>query len=140
MSQTPTRAEIKAFDELSLKELHDIFWLRNVVFVVGQKITAEPEVDGADPECEHAMLWMEDRLVGTARIFHKRDPIIVGRVAVHTELQGHGLGTVLMEACRSTSARVTPNSTRRRTSRSGIRALAGNVLANPSSKPRFLTS
>lgn len=98
MSKTQTHAEIKVFDDLSLRELHDIFWLRNVVFVVGQKITAEPEVDGLDPECEHAMLWMEDRLVGTARIFHQRDPIVVGRVAVHTDLQGHGLGSVLMQA------------------------------------------
>ena len=92
---------IKPFEELSLRELHDILWLRNVVFVVGQKITAEPEVDGLDPECEHVMLWSGDRLIGTTRIFHKRDPIIVGRVAIHTEMQRKGLGSVMMKAVQA---------------------------------------
>ena len=81
-----------------MRQLHDIFWLRSVVFVVGQKITSEPEVDGLDPECDHALLWEDDRLVGTARIFSKQRPVVVGRVAVHPEHQSKGLGTKLMLA------------------------------------------
>lgn len=88
----------KRYEDMTRDELHDVFWLRNVVFVYGQKITAEPEIDGLDPECSHAMLYADDgRLVGTARVFDRRSPQVVGRVAVHTDLQGQGLGTLLMQ-------------------------------------------
>ena len=81
----------KRYEDMTRDELHDVFWLRNVVFVCGQKITAEPEIDGLDPECSHAMLYADDgRLVGTARVFDRRSPQVVGRVAVHTDLQGQG--------------------------------------------------
>ena len=91
------RFQIKAFDDLELRELYDILWLRNEVFVVGQKITAEPEVDGRDPECEHVLLHEHDQLVGTARIFHQKDPIVVSRISVRTERQRGGLGGFMME-------------------------------------------
>lgn len=91
------RAVIKAYEALERDELYAIMHLRDLVFVVGQKITSEPEIDGRDPECEHAMLYAGQRLVGTARIFWKRTPIVVGRVAILPEFQGQGLGTVLME-------------------------------------------
>lgn len=95
------RVEINAYEELTRDELHDVFMLRNIVFVVGQGITAEPEVDGRDPECEHAMLWDGDTLLGTARIFHRETPQVVGRVAVLTSRQGEGLGSILMEAVQA---------------------------------------
>ena len=62
------RIEIKRFRALSLEELYAILELRTRVFVVGQKITAEPEVDGHDPECAHALLWVpgtENTVPGT---------------------------------------------------------------------------
>lgn len=92
-----TSVEIKAFEELSLDELYEVMVLRNRVFVVGQKITAEPEVDGLDRECEHALLIQDGKLAGTARLFFREEPVKVGRVAVDTDLQGQGLGTILME-------------------------------------------
>lgn len=92
---------IKHFDDLSKRELYDVLWLRDVVFVVGQKITAVSEIDGLDPECEHAMLFDGAELVGTARIFADENPVIVGRVAVHPDRQGEGLGTMLMQAVQS---------------------------------------
>ncbi len=91
------RCVIKPYEALTRDELHDIFWLRNVVFVVGQEITAEPEIDGRDPECAHAMLWRGEELIGTARIFADAAPMVVGRVAVRTDLQRGGYGTVMME-------------------------------------------
>ncbi|RDV39761.1 GNAT family N-acetyltransferase [Bradymonadaceae bacterium TMQ3] len=90
--------QIKTFEELSKLELYEVMVLRNEVFVVGQKITAEPEVDGLDVDCAHVLLRADERLVGTARIFHKTSPMVVGRVAVHPEFQGQGLGTKVMEA------------------------------------------
>lgn len=91
------RVDVVHFRDMSARDFHDVAWLRNVVFVVGQKITEEEEIDGRDPECAHARLFLDERLVGTARIFVDEDPIVVGRVAVHTDLQGEGLGTELME-------------------------------------------
>ncbi len=98
---SPRKIFIRHFDDLSKRELYDILWLRDVVFVVGQKITAVSEVDGLDPDCQHAMLFDGAELIGTARIFADEDPIIVGRVAIHPERQGEGLGTELMQAVQS---------------------------------------
>lgn len=95
------RFEIKAFETLTLHELYEIMHLRDRVFVVGQKITAVSEIDGLDPECEHAMLWRGDALIGTARIFHQRMPRSVGRVAVDTTLQRQGIGSRLMRGVQA---------------------------------------
>ena len=93
----------RPFAELSLRELHDLLWLRNEVFVVGQQITAEAEVDGLDPQCVHVIGRDASgdggdggRIVATARIFLDKDPAKVGRVAVARDLQHSGLGTALM--------------------------------------------
>ena len=92
------QTEIKGYADLSRDELHDILRLRCDVFVVGQEITAEPEIDGRDPECAHAMTWRDGQLVGTARIFVDDDPMIIGRVAVTRKRQRQGIGTEMMEA------------------------------------------
>lgn len=87
------------FTDLGLRELHDMLWLRNEVFVVGQKITCEAEVDGRDPECVHVWGTTEEgRVVATARVFLDADPVKVGRVAVARDLQRAGVGSQLMEA------------------------------------------
>lgn len=90
--------EIRAFDDLSVHQLHDVLALRSRVFVVEQKITEVPEVDGRDPEARHALLWRDGRLVGTTRLLTDRDPIKVGRVAVDKGVRGEGLGRTMMEA------------------------------------------
>ena len=86
----------KAFDDLTLRELYAVLVLRDLVFVVGQKITAEPEVDGADPDCTHVLGYLDGELVATARLFLGSTPIGVGRVAVRDDLQRKGLGRQLM--------------------------------------------
>ncbi len=89
----------KPFDALSLRELYEILHLRDLVFVVGQKITSEPEVDGADPGFHH--LWgrtSEGRVLAPARLDLAGEPARVGRVAVHPDHQRRGLGTRLMHA------------------------------------------
>lgn len=100
-TDTDLSMDIKDFHALTLMELHDIFHLRDIVFVVGQKITAVSEIDGEDPNCAHAMLREGDILVGTARIFAHQNPIVVGRVAIHTDFQRRGLGTILMQGVQS---------------------------------------
>ncbi len=87
----------KPFGDLTLLELYALLWLRDEVFVVGQKITAESEVDGQDPDCTH-VIGRDDsgQVVATARLFLGVSPVKVGRVAVHPRLQGQGVGTQLM--------------------------------------------
>jgi ElaA protein len=88
----------KPFHRLTLMELHDLLRLRTEVFVVGQKITVESEIDGKDPECTHVLGQdAAGEMVATARLFLGTDPVKVGRVAVHPALQRTGLGTDLME-------------------------------------------
>lgn len=95
---TDLHCDLRHFDELTTRELYDLLHLRDLVFVVGQKITAVPEIDGLDPQCVHARLVDGDGvLLGTARIFAAQRPLVVGRVAVHPDRQRGGVGTVLMQ-------------------------------------------
>jgi ElaA protein len=88
----------RRFQDLSLAELHDVLRLREEVFVVGQRITCEAEIDGRDPECLHVLgRDAAGEVVATARLFLDRDPVKVGRIAVHPRLQRRGIGTLLME-------------------------------------------
>ena len=84
-------------------ELYEILALRDEVFVVGQKITSEPEVDGLDPEFHH-VLGRDDsqRLIATARLSLEASPVKVGRIAVRNDLQRRGLGTALMASIHET--------------------------------------
>ena len=87
----------KAFADLELRELYDLLALRDRVFVVGQRITAEPEVDGLDPRAVHVLGRDEaGRMVATARLFFDARPVKVGRIAVDQHLQRQGLGSQLM--------------------------------------------
>ncbi len=91
------RVVAKQFQELTLLELHNLYYLRNVVFVVGQRITAVPEIDDLDPHSHHFLGTLDGELVATARAFRQGDVWVVGRVAVATDRQGEGLGTDLMQ-------------------------------------------
>jgi len=89
--------QCKPFDQLSTMELYEVLHLRDLVFVVGQEITAEPEVDGADPGFHHLVGRDEaGRVIATARLTLGREPVRVGRVAVHPDRQRSGTGTALM--------------------------------------------
>lgn len=101
LNHATLRCLIKPFSQLTLLELYAALQLRDLVFVVGQKITSEPEVDGQDPECAHALLYDGDELVGTLRIFEQRSPQVIGRVAVHPARQGQGLGTLMMKQAQA---------------------------------------
>ena len=89
--------ECKPFAELAALELYEILCLRDLVFVVGQKITAVPEVDGRDPAFHH--LIGRDRrgdVVATARLDLDGNCCKVGRVAVRDDKQHQGIGSALM--------------------------------------------
>ena len=90
------RIEILPFSRLDIGQLYDVLLIRHHVFVIEQKITSEPDIDGADRVCHHAIASIEGEAVATARIFADHDPIVVGRVSVLPRWQGRGVGTVLM--------------------------------------------
>lgn len=98
---------IKPFNDLSPRELHACFKLRGEVFIVGQQICSEPDVDEYDPLCRHAMLWQGEELAGTARLLPIEGGrvIKVGRVAVGEAFRGRGLGVALMRGVQDWIAR-----------------------------------
>jgi ElaA protein len=98
MSVTPIRWVIKAFDDLTGREVHDIMRLRVDVFVVEQRCVY-PEVDGQDPQATHLLgLAGNGTLAAYARILppHDDGPPHIGRVIVDPAYRGQHLGRHLM--------------------------------------------
>ncbi|MBL0127318.1 MAG: GNAT family N-acetyltransferase [Flavobacteriales bacterium] len=89
---------VKHFDELTVRELHDILRLRVDVFVVEQAC-AYAEVDGKDPSAIHVMGWSGDDLIACARILPPEPDGLphVGRVVVAADHRGKGLAQRMMD-------------------------------------------
>jgi len=69
--------------------------LRNAVFSVEQGISKALDFDGRDHECVHVLARLGDgEAIGTARMLPDGH---VGRIAVHKEWRGQGVGTRLVE-------------------------------------------
>lgn len=101
--------ELKAFGQLSVHELHEVFRLRTDVFVVEQACPYA-EIDGADPLALHLMGWADGSLICYARLLppDKDDAPHIGRVVVRSDMRGKGLARELMErairACQAAHA------------------------------------
>jgi ElaA protein len=104
------------FDELSPREVHDVYRLRVAVFIVEQNCVFQ-DVDGVDPDCWHLLGYEasgpglrrgdeapDDRLVAYCRFVPpgvKFPEPSIGRVITAPSVRGTGLGRVLMrEAMR----------------------------------------
>lgn len=79
--------------------------VRDAVFVREQGIDPELEIDDYDGICWHAIAYLGEKAVGTARlIMLDRFTGKIGRVAVLPEARGKGVATALMrlleEYCR----------------------------------------
>ncbi|WP_177166848.1 GNAT family N-acetyltransferase [Allopseudospirillum japonicum] len=68
--------------------------IRHQVFVQEQKVPPELELDALDPHCEHYLLLVNQKPVGTARISKEGK---LGRLALLKPVRGHGLGRKLMQ-------------------------------------------
>lgn len=96
--------DLRAFDELAPRELHDALALRQRVFVVEQACVYQ-DVDGKDPNALH-LLGRDDHgaLVAYARILPpgaRFDVAAIGRVVIAPERRGEGLArTLMLEAIR----------------------------------------
>lgn len=88
----------KHFNELSPKELYEITWLRNQVFVVEQNCVYQ-DADRKDHKAHHLMGWAEDDLAAYARLIPPRlsyEEMSIGRVVTHPKHRRNGLGKELM--------------------------------------------
>ena len=88
---------VRAFDDLTLRELHDVLALRADVFVVEQDCPyLDP--DGEDPAATHVLGTENGILVGYARIHETPDGARIGRVVTARGVRGRGLGHHLVRA------------------------------------------
>ena len=109
------------FDDLSTRELHDIFQARLEVFVVEQKCPFQ-DVDGADPFCWHLMGFSpaplgegrgegQDRLVAYCRLVPPGTKFAepsIGRVITLGPARGTGRGRELMDQAIAHAGKLWP--------------------------------
>ncbi|MCG6116602.1 MAG: GNAT family N-acetyltransferase [Aquimonas sp.] len=69
--------------------------IRDEVFVRGQQVPIEIELDALDPLCQHVIARAEDgRAIGTARLMPDGR---IGRMAVQAPWRGRGVGGLMLE-------------------------------------------
>ncbi|OSQ39073.1 acetyltransferase [Thalassospira mesophila] len=99
------------FDELGVRNLHDLLMLRQQIFIIEQNCIFS-EIDGLDPVSLHVIGTRNGQIVAATRIVpagvdphhHEQgtDPAI-GRVVAAMEVRGKGIGRKIMqqsiEAC-----------------------------------------
>lgn len=88
---------VKSTNELSSKELIDIFKARVAVFVVEQNCPYQ-EVDDDDYQDLHVCLVENNQLKAYTRIIDKGDHITFGRVLVVEKYRKEGLGKKIVAA------------------------------------------
>lgn len=97
----PLTWHVLPFQELGADRLYDVLRLRTDVFVVEQRCPYA-ELDGRDREAFHVLGVAPDgRLAAYARILPPDQAgwSHIGRVVVHPEHRGKGLGRAVMEQC-----------------------------------------
>ena len=93
------KLEVKPWNELSRKEINDIFSLRSEVFIVEQDC-AYQDVDGKDEKADHILLSINDELVGYARVFNENiyfKEASFGRAVVKKTHRGEGYGHLIVD-------------------------------------------
>ncbi|MDF0706918.1 GNAT family N-acetyltransferase [Flagellimonas okinawensis] len=91
---------IKAFSELTTKELYQILRLRSEVFVVEQDCVYQ-DLDNKDQKALHVMGIKDGEVVAYTRIFKPGDyfnNVSIGRVVVNQDQRKYGLGKQIMLA------------------------------------------
>lgn len=76
----------------SKRELEQVLRIRETVFIKGQNVPAEMELDGLDDEAKHVIVKYGDKPVGTARIRFRGNEARIERLAVLERYRGMGIG------------------------------------------------
>jgi len=87
------------FDELELKQLYELLKLREAIFIVEQNVPYV-DMDDKDFNCVHVLGYKENQLVAYMRVvpldLFEKGYFSFGRVVVHSDLRGTGLGRELV--------------------------------------------
>lgn len=86
---------VKKFDELTTRELYEIYRLRCQVFIVEQNC-AYVDIDEIDPIASH-IFFKEESIIAYARFFESGDAVKLGRIVTPKEYRGTGLGLELVQ-------------------------------------------
>ncbi|MEQ9115820.1 MAG: GNAT family N-acetyltransferase [Rickettsiales bacterium] len=81
----------------NISQLNQCLEIRRVVFIEGQKVPVDIEIDGRDGESEHFLLLIDESPSGTARVRYYDEVAKIERVAILEKHQGKGLGKKLMQ-------------------------------------------
>ena len=98
------------FDDLTPRQVHDMYRLRAAVFIVEQDCVFQ-DVDGADPPSWHLLGYSGDELVTYCRLLPagvKFDEPSIGRVITSPSVRGTGMGRVLMAEAMKRAAGLWP--------------------------------
>ncbi|HET9470405.1 MAG TPA: GNAT family N-acetyltransferase [Usitatibacter sp.] len=98
------------FDELSPREIHDLYRARAAAFVVEQGCAFQ-DLDGADPECWHLLGHEGSELVAYARLVPpgvKFAEPSIGRVVTTQAARGTGRGRALMAEALARAEKLWP--------------------------------
>jgi predicted GNAT family N-acyltransferase len=80
--------------------------IRRVVFVLGQDVPEELEVDGLDPTCTHFLAAVDGEPAGTARLrITDNGAAKAERVAVFDRFRGRGVGAAVMRTLEAEAAK-----------------------------------
>lgn len=74
--------------------------IRRIVFIEGQNVPEDREVDGCDGDALHLLLEENGVSIGTARLMLEGQVGKIGRVAVLPEHRGRGFGVLLIDTSR----------------------------------------
>jgi len=78
-------------------EIEKALKIREEVFIKGQSVSPKREIDGLDKTSEHAIVYLNKKPIGTARIRILDSKIKLERIAILEEARGEGLGICLMD-------------------------------------------
>jgi predicted GNAT family N-acyltransferase len=79
------------------KDLKKAQEIRHHVFVIGQNVPVEDEIDAYEKECSHYLAFLNNTPVGAARWRITGDGIKLERFSVLKEFRGRGVGNALVE-------------------------------------------
>ena len=79
------------------KELEQILNIRETVFIKGQKVPKNRELDGLDNSAKHVIVTYKGRAIGCARIRFIHNKAKLERIALLKEYRGKGFGKQIME-------------------------------------------
>ncbi len=79
------------------KELEQVFRIREIVFIRGQKVPRQRERDGFDRSAKHVIVFYRKNPIGCARIRFIGEKAKLERIALLKRYRNKGFGKILMD-------------------------------------------